>query len=1564
MKTTTFPFKIGKLYTLDWSLVTVMTILSFSLNSQNPEFKVQHLQDEVANTGGTNSEFSEITSMESAFIIPNNNRKSHAGSAYFSGTLHSDDLSGARVLTDTETLTYYRQNGSTNYDMNFNSSILEYIGPNGGANEFVVRGRYQIALNDSNNSTTQSLSGINNANKCIPFITGILSSDTTNGANSGTAIAYLEDASVLRVEKGTNTSNVTVFITVVEFTGSNWAVLHGDSDNVSADVGSISLSEASDGNGSSSSVSTWDESIIFGQHRGDNNVSGVNQAIADNWPLFLEGNDNETVDWEFNSNHDSNGTNRHFVHVLSHSDLKVTRYDLSGSAAGETDFDISSANLSSIDESLIIGSSISSGNGTAYARGWRNYHLKSTIEASHWAHRSGNTMAHEIQIVDLSAIVSNDNSNYCNAYGNTQYDTGITQVTFNTLSNADGSPKDNSYEDFTSTHSTTVQRNTTRSLSVSVDTDGFYAVHVIAWFDWNQDFDFDDEGERYDLGAAVDVSDGATDLSPLAITIPSNATIGVTRLRISAKFGLDPEPCETDFDGEVEDYEIIVNEAPSSAEISVTGNGFEIEDGDSTPSLLDHTDFGQASSNVGVSTKIFTIENLGASNTLSLTGTSPFITISGADANDFNISTIPSNSINSLSSTTFAIVFTPSSEGLKTANVSIANDDSNENPYNFTIQGTGSDTSYCDSSGNMDYQTSVTNVSFNTINHSDGAPKDNSYEDFTNTHSTTLDIGATHDLSVKVDTDGNYTVHAFAWIDWNRDYDFDDDGESYDLGSAYNVSDGLTNLSPLTITVPESAQPGTTRMRIAAKYYSDPSSCETDFDGEVEDYAIIITAPALAEIAISGNANEIEDGDTSTSTSNNTDFGSVNIDETISKTYTIENSGTIDLEISDITLANSSEFSLNGVTLPLSINPNSSSTFEIAFSSSEIGEKTTLITVENNDIDESSFQFTVKATAVQNFFDSDGDGIYDNIDIDDDNDGISDTVEESQCENTDISVKSNYKFLFETFGAGERTTVDTNYNAITTYCFEDGTSSCASGSIDLNDGEYTVYYRAADGDGINDTPNEEVGSWADDYWYLGEDHTPDDTNGRMAMFNASYDPGIFYTANITGALPNIPISYSFWVINLDRTDAPGIDSRLRPDILVEFRDLNNNLLASITTDKLPPTTAGNLQGNWYNFSADLTFAVSEFNVYFYNNETGGLGNDLALDDIMISQTLCDTDGDDVANVFDLDSDNDGIPDVVESGYSPVSNGKALIDAWVDNNSNGMHDAFESLSPVDSDSDGTPNYLDLDSDNDTIFDVDESGAGNTSDLTFENGDGDIDGDGVGDGTDTDAVREKDYNSDGTIEFYPDGILDVYDFYNGSTLATAYGNQGQGIEHSLYVKDSDNDGIPDYMDIYNNSANTYDITNTIYASLDSNNDGLIDDTLDSEGDGILDLFDTADDTFGSPRELSEGFDILFDGRNDYIQDSSVIGEWTEVTLMGWIRVVSYNSNSQFLFGQNNCNLKIQNDGSIEANISGTIATHNAAIPLNRWTHVAISFSANEAEYNLFVNVFSNKSRNDCT
>ncbi|MDD2635020.1 MAG: MBG domain-containing protein [Bacteroidales bacterium] len=84
----------------------------------------------------------------------------------------------------------------------------------------------------------------------------------------------------------------------------------------------------------------------------------------------------------------------------------------------------------------------------------------------------------------------------------------------------------------------------------------------------------------------------------------------------------------------------------------------------------------------------FTIENTGVDN-LTLDGT-PVVEISGANAADFSINQTAINSIVTPgSSTTFTIIFSASSIGLHTANISIANNDYDENPYLFTITGTG-----------------------------------------------------------------------------------------------------------------------------------------------------------------------------------------------------------------------------------------------------------------------------------------------------------------------------------------------------------------------------------------------------------------------------------------------------------------------------------------------------------------------------------------------------------------------------------------------------------------------------------------------------------------------------------------------------------------------------------------------------------------------------------------------------------------------------------------------------------------------------------------------------------
>lgn len=399
-----------------FSLIFLTTSLSYA---QSPDFRVQHLQDDVPNLGGINTTFTPVCSLSKAFILADNNRMVNAGRSDLNGSnLNGNDVAGARVLSATNTVSYFRESGSNSNPMRFNSTIWEYIGPSGGANEFIIRGRYVVSLNGSTNNITQAVFGIANANKCIPFITGIMNNSTSQDADSGTAVAYLENATTLRVQKGTNTNNVTIYITLVEFTGSNWNVLHGDSGNVGSDTGTINLTDSSTGSGVSASVPAWNKAIIFGQHRGDINSSGVNDALADNWPLFQTGTGLNNIKYTFNSNHVSDGSNRQFVHVLTNANLNVSRFSDTSNSADESIVNILAAGLTDLAQAFLVGSSITSGTGNAYARGWRNYYFKSLTEAAHWSHRSGNTMNHEIQIIDLSNLKSMPSGPEINLTGN------------------------------------------------------------------------------------------------------------------------------------------------------------------------------------------------------------------------------------------------------------------------------------------------------------------------------------------------------------------------------------------------------------------------------------------------------------------------------------------------------------------------------------------------------------------------------------------------------------------------------------------------------------------------------------------------------------------------------------------------------------------------------------------------------------------------------------------------------------------------------------------------------------------------------------------------------------------------------------------------------------------------------------------------------------------------------------------------------------------------------------------------------------------------------------------
>lgn len=832
---------------------------------------------------------------------------------------------------------------------------------------------------------------------------------------------------------------------------------------------------------------------------------------------------------------------------------------------------------------------------------------------------------------------------------------------------------------------------------------------------------------------------------------------------------------------------------------------------------------------------------------------------------------------------------------------------------------------------------------------------DNGYGDYT-ANIADVYIGSTETIRIDVNKEQNWMQVGFAvWIDFNNDGDFTDAGEDVWFVGGTGTSGTIAgNAVSDSFTIPNTALAGQTRMRVAFRNWWHPTDpCDGSFDGnlgEYEDYSVnlIIDPTSPGDIEVTGNGVNINDGDgfADANTDNGTDFSVYDLYEgTITKIYTITNNGGLDLTLTGspiVQISGSTDFT---VTQPsetvLSIGE--STTFTVSYNPSTLATHQATISIGSDDSDENPFTFVVRGEGVQTFPDTDGDGITDNVDIDDDNDGIVDTLENSFCNSSSNATLAEVVFLNETFGsnAGTRVEIDAfTIGVSTTYCFEDGTgTNCPTGtnSTSLNDGEYTVYHQIANGDGIDQTPIDDISQWADDYWYLGEDHTPGDVDGRMAIFNADEEPGIFFEADIVGVTPNVPITYGFSALNIDRTDAPDIASRLRPEVQIIIFDPNGNQIATATSGPIEPTSPA---GDWVDVSATFTTSFTQFKVQLINSQLGGIGNDLAIDDIFVKQLLCDSDGDGISDTVDLDNDNDGIPNVVELNLPDNDKDATLFNdsvaTWVDSNNNGMHDLYESITILDSDGDGTPDYIDLDSDNDGIFDsVEYDGLGDI----------DVSGDGIGDGTDVD-------DNDLSTEPDGDGILPIMDL----------NDDGVGSDHgsASYPTplDSDGDGIPDYLDVdsndaTNNPANGTDISGTILAYLDADNDGVIDGTTDVDEDGVLDVFDSDTNYYGSPRDYEDKYTLFFDGRNDYVEDSNVINAG-DASIMAFIRVTGNNAtnSTRVVVGQQNFYITVNTDNTVSVSLNGaTIITSTTTVTNEIWTHVAATSAAGKTA--LFIN-----------
>ncbi|GAA4803733.1 LamG-like jellyroll fold domain-containing protein [Litoribaculum gwangyangense] len=343
--------------------------------------------------------------------------------------------------------------------------------------------------------------------------------------------------------------------------------------------------------------------------------------------------------------------------------------------------------------------------------------------------------------------------------------------------------------------------------------------------------------------------------------------------------------------------------------------------------------------------------------------------------------------------------------------------------------------------------------------------------------------------------------------------------------------------------------------------------------------------------------------------------------------------------------------------------------------------------------------------------DTDGDGVSDICDLDDDNDGIIDTYECSatiQFDNaavltaTDLNdVKEGEKVIYSNALLFQ----NKYYDIIVTITEINGTfrvdcnNEIRIDGFDASADEYVTYSFDLVESGTA-TPSNPIGEPAILYGIILEsrdiDHRVGDDFTEIAGFNPST-----VTSSITGYLSPTTNLEQAGFIN-GGGPAGFINYRLDPTI------------AGSPTDWEDEPDDGGTQGDDPDFYLYMEFDIFS-HVDLVYGATGTVTTSTRLTNFGVS-SKCDIDNDLILDTLDIDSDNDGIPDNVEAqptiGYIPPS---GISSSIIDLNNNGLDDVYESamggidlFDVEDTDGDKLKDYLDSDTDNDGIPDIQENG----------------------------------------------------------------------------------------------------------------------------------------------------------------------------------------------------------------------------------------------------------------
>ncbi|ARV14523.1 T9SS type A sorting domain-containing protein [Polaribacter sp. SA4-12] len=488
--------------------------------------------------------------------------------------------------------------------------------------------------------------------------------------------------------------------------------------------------------------------------------------------------------------------------------------------------------------------------------------------------------------------------------------------------------------------------------------------------------------------------------------------------------------------------------------------------------------------------------------------------------------------------------------------------------------------------------------------------------------------------------------------------------------------------------------------------------------------------------------------------------------------------------------------------------------------------------------------------------DTDNDGIADADDLDDDNDGILDLIENGNC---DVSSKEEIAVLYsEDFGTGtdNRTT---NANVVN-HLYD------TAGSIP--DGSYAVvssldsglqYYNRTDTNGDKDANIDQ----------FSDPNVGGSSNGRYLAINMiNTAPTEFFRQSLSNLIIGADYRY--------RLDMAGLCDGCpdKPEFLLEIQPSGGGTaLQTISSTTLAPVVGND--DNWRRVVLNFTATTNSIDIVIINEQpAGGQGNDVGIDNIVFGVLQCpssviDPDGDGIINSLDLDSDNDGIPDVIESGGTDANrDGRADDPVGTAPTTNGIpSSAGTGNTPTDTDGSVTedlPDFLDIDADNDGIPDNIEgqttsgwvapsgigSGVGGITDLNNNGVDDNYEtGALVGlDPTNTDNADNPDYKDTDSDN---DGITDINENGDGNTLANT-DLDGDGLDDNFddtddsatngsTVNDNHNPPAPGNLgDDDNDFSNGGNVDYRDVPGTDTDNDGILDvNDLDDDNDGILDV-----------------------------------------------------------------------------------------------------------------------------